>query len=103
MEYATQGRLLFSGRSWSFPIRLTSVSSLFYAALHLVTGNAQRKAGTTARLLLALHLAMMPLSNRAHQRKAQADSAMPLAGAREAVERLEDALALRGRNARSAV
>src|SRR6185369_672594 len=82
---------------------MASVSGLFYSALHLVTGDAQGEAGAAAGLFFALHLAVMPPSDRADQCQAQADSAMPLAGAGEAIERLEDALSFRGRHTRPAV
>src|SRR6476620_10240503 len=69
----------------------------------LITGDAYHEACPGALRRLALHRAVVALGDGAHQRQAQADTAIAFAGARQAIERLENALAFFRRNPRTVV
>src|SRR4051812_22027890 len=83
--------------------RLASGLDFFYSGLHLLTRERQHEAGTAAGVFLAMDGPVVALGDGAHERQAQADAALPLARAPQAVEGFEDALPLGRRHARAPV
>ena len=64
--------------------------------LHVGRWQVDHEVAPPPGLVLAVHRAAVALRDRLHQRQPQADAALALAGARQAVERLENALAPAG-------
>src|SRR6218665_2608484 len=92
-----------SGINVSQAMNGTNASQAMRGNSFLVRRQAQHKAGPTARVVFALHAAVVAPGNRARRGQPQAHAAGALAGAGQAVEGLEDAFALVRGHARATV